>query len=95
MTKGDDDSEISVALASIIDGLEEEDYVGYSKWFVVEYEDQETPSFRETLENPARLRKNEPVIASQDWVDGRQAARLLGLRAHHGQEADQTREVSL
>jgi hypothetical protein len=25
---------------------------------------------RETLENPARLRENEPVIAGQDWVDG-------------------------
>jgi hypothetical protein len=25
---------------------------------------------KETLENPARLRENEPVIAGQDWVDG-------------------------
>jgi hypothetical protein len=50
---------------------------------------------RETLENPARLRENGAVITGQDWVDGRQAARLLGLRAHHGQEADQKGEVSL
>jgi hypothetical protein len=26
------------------------------------------------------------VIAGQDWVDGRQAARLLGLRTHHGKK---------
>jgi hypothetical protein len=50
---------------------------------------------KETLENPAHLRENEPVTAGQDWVDGRQAAWLLGLRAHHSQEADQTGEVSL
>ena len=50
---------------------------------------------RETLENPAYLRENEPVTACQDWVDGRQAAWLLGLRAHNSQEADQTGEVSL
>jgi hypothetical protein len=52
-------------------------------------------SLRETLENPAYLRENEPVTAGQDWVDGRQAAWLLGLRAHNSQEADQTGEVSL
>jgi hypothetical protein len=50
---------------------------------------------KETLENPARLRENGAVITGQDWVDGWQAARLLGLRAHHGQEADQKGEVSL
>jgi len=38
---------------------------------------------KEYLENPAHLRENEPVIAGQDWVDGRQAAWLHGLRAHH------------
>ena len=40
------------------------------------------PSSRETLENRGRLRGNNPVIAVQDWFDGWQAARLLGLRAH-------------
>jgi hypothetical protein len=50
---------------------------------------------RETLENPGHLRDNGVVVAGQDWGDGRQAARFLGLRAHHRQEADQTREVSL
>ncbi len=34
---------------------------------------------RETLENPASLRENGVVIAGQDWVDGRQAARIHGL----------------
>jgi hypothetical protein len=29
------------------------------------------------------------VIATQNWIDGWQAARLLGLRANHSQEADQ------
>jgi len=38
--------------------------------------------FRETLENQGHSRDNVPVIAGQDWVDGRQTARLLGLRAH-------------
>ena len=32
---------------------------------------------RETLENQASLRENGPVITGQDWIDGRQAARLL------------------
>ena len=32
---------------------------------------------REALENRADLRDNGLVIAGQDWVDGRQAARLL------------------
>jgi hypothetical protein len=50
---------------------------------------------RETLENQRHSRDNGPVIAGQDWVDGRQTARLLGLRDHHSQEADQTGEVSL
>jgi hypothetical protein len=50
---------------------------------------------KETLENPGHLRDNGVVVAGQDWGDGRQAARFLGLRAHHRQEADQTREVSL
>jgi hypothetical protein len=45
-------------------------------------------TIKETQENPAHLHENEPVIACQEWVDGRQAARLLGLRAHHRQEAD-------
>jgi hypothetical protein len=31
---------------------------------------------RETLENPAHLRENRPVIAGMDWVDGKQAAWL-------------------
>ena len=35
LTQGDDESEISVALASIIDDLGE-DYVGYSQWFIIE-----------------------------------------------------------
>jgi hypothetical protein len=48
---------------------------------------------RETLEDPASLRENEPVIAGQGWVDGWQATRLLGLRADHGQEAGQAGEV--
>jgi hypothetical protein len=34
---------------------------------------------KETLENPARLRENKPVIAGQDWGNGRQAARFHGL----------------
>ena len=34
---------------------------------------------RETLENPARLRENEPVIAGQDWINGWKAARFHGL----------------
>jgi hypothetical protein len=42
---------------------------------------------RETLENPARLRENGAVIAGQDWVDGRQAARLLRIRGHSGTAA--------
>jgi hypothetical protein len=44
---------------------------------------------RETLEDPASLRENEPINAGQGWVDGWQATRLLGLRADHGQEAGQ------
>jgi len=31
---------------------------------------------RETLENPAHLRENRPVMAGMDWVDGKQAAWL-------------------
>jgi hypothetical protein len=31
---------------------------------------------KETLENPAHLRENRPVIAGMDWVDGKQAAWL-------------------
>jgi hypothetical protein len=31
---------------------------------------------KETLENPAHLRENSPVIAGMDWVDGGQAAWL-------------------
>ena len=50
---------------------------------------------KETLGNPSDPRDNSSVITGQDWIDGRQAARLLGLRADHGQEADQTGEVSL
>ena len=34
---------------------------------------------RETLENPARLRENGAVIAGQNRVNGRQAARFHGL----------------
>ena len=46
-------------------------------------------------ENPAQFRDYEIVICGQDWVDERQAARLLGLQTHHGQEEDQAGEVSL
>ena len=49
---------------------------------------------REALENRSDSRDNDPVNAGQDWSDGWQAARLLGLRADHGQEADQAGEVS-
>jgi hypothetical protein len=38
---------------------------------------------RETLENQRLLRDNGSVIAGQNWVDGRQATGLLGLRDHH------------
>ncbi len=67
----------------------------YSKWFdseiIPDYflmsgndkrefiDDAEVDLARETLENPARLRENGAVIAGQDRVNGRQAARLLGL----------------
>ena len=44
---------------------------------------------KETLGNPGDPRDNGPVMAGRDRVDGWQAARLLGLRADHGQEADQ------
>ena len=54
-----------------------------------------TCHFRGTLENPGLLRDNGSVIAGQDWGNGRQTARHLGLRAHHRQEAGQTGEVSL
>ena len=50
---------------------------------------------RETLGNPGEPGDNGAVIAGQGWGDGCQAARLLGLRADHGQEADQAGEVSL
>jgi magnesium-transporting ATPase (P-type) len=50
---------------------------------------------KEALENPSDPRDNGAVITGQDWIDGWQAARLLGLRADHGQEADQAGEVSL
>jgi len=33
------------------------------------------------------------LFTGQDWVDGRQSARLLGLRDHYSQEADQRGEV--
>jgi hypothetical protein len=33
-------------------------------------------TIRETLENPAHLRENRPVMAGMDWVDGKQAAWL-------------------
>ena len=36
-------------------------------------------SSKETLGNPVDPRDNGAVIAGQDWVDGWQAARLLGL----------------
>jgi hypothetical protein len=42
----------------------------------------------EALEDPSDPRDNGAVITSQDWIDGWQAARLLGLRADHCQEAD-------
>ena len=65
------------------------------------------PATRETLGNPGDPRDNGLVITGQDWIDGRQAARLLGLRAHHRRyldprssvaeplEEDQAGEVSL
>ena len=37
----------------------------------------EHAALRETLENQRFLRDNGPVIAGQDWGDGRQAARFL------------------
>ena len=40
-------------------------------------------SIKETLENQRLLRDNGSVIAGQNWVDGRQATGLLGLRDHH------------
>ena len=49
---------------------------------------------RETLENLGHPRHNGSVIAGQDWGNVRQATWLLGLRADHGQEADQTGEGS-
>ena len=49
----------------------------------------------ESLENSAHLRNIVPVIAGSDKGDGRQVACLFGLRADYGQEADQTRGVSL
>ena len=47
------------------------------------------------MEKPSHLRDDGGVIARQDWGDEWHAARLIGLRAHHGQEADQTGEASL
>ena len=38
---------------------------------------QSFPKARETLENQRHSRDNGPVIAGQDWVDGRQAARTV------------------
>lgn len=38
---------------------------------------------REPLESPAHQRQNGLVIAGPYWIDGRQAPRLLGLRAHN------------
>ena len=38
---------------------------------------------KEALENLVHPRDNDSVIAGQYWVDGWQAARLLGLQAHH------------
>lgn len=35
------------------------------------------PRSRETLGNPIHLRDNSPVMTGQDWIDGRQATRLL------------------
>ena len=53
-------------------------------------------SLRENL-NDQRLSRGDsvPYIAYQDWVDGRQTARLLGLRDHDRQKADQTAKVPL
>jgi hypothetical protein len=44
------------------------------------------------VEHQRHSRDNSTFIAGQ--VDGRQAARLLGLRAYYDQEADQTGEVT-
>ena len=49
---------------------------------------------RETLGNPANSRDNGPVNKAQDWVDRRQAARLLKLLADHSKEAEKSGEVS-
>lgn len=46
-----------------------------------------------TLENPADLRGDGPVIACWDRGDGRQATRLFDLRTDHGQESDQAEDV--
>jgi hypothetical protein len=48
-----------------------------------------------TLENQRLTRDNGPVIAERDWVEKRQTARLLGLRADLRREADITVEVPL
>ena len=50
-------------------GMEHADTIRFGHEFI--------PSVRETLENPGQLRDNGFVIAGQDWVDGRQATRLL------------------
>jgi hypothetical protein len=44
--------------------------------------------------DPSKPRNNCGVIADQSRVDGRQAARHLGLRVDHNQEAHQAEEVS-
>lgn len=60
----------------------------------MKYTRPELGNIRESLENPVLSRDNSPVIACQDWGDGRQATWLLGLRADYCQEADQASLVS-
>jgi hypothetical protein len=53
------------------------------------------PSLRDTLERPMPSSRELARDLGEDWVDGRQTARPLGLQAHHRQEAEQTGEVFL
>jgi len=57
------------------------------------YRDAALRTARETLDNLANPRDNGYVIVGNDWVDVWQAARHLGLRADHGQKADQAGKV--
>jgi hypothetical protein len=45
---------------------------------------------RETIETSASLLGNDPVNASQYWVEKKQTAWIRRLRAHQRQDPDQT-----